>query len=1142
MTHWFALCLLLSAPASAQLVRSEPDLAKQPTLYVVAYAHLDTQYNWDYTKTIRQYLPDTIHKNFALFEKYPNYIFNFSGANRYRMMKEYYPADYAKIKEYVAAGRWFPAGSSMEEGDVNSPSAESVIRQILYGKEYFRRDFGKTSMEFMLPDCFGFPASLPSILAHVGLKGFSTQKLGWGSSALTGGPNSAEQTPLGVPFNVGLWVGPDGKSVVAALNPGTYASGIFTDLTSPPPDATAAGQDFRRRELDWVRRVQRNGQATGLFADYRYYGTGDMGGAPNENSVRMMEAIVTKSPNPLAGGAGAPVGNGPLRVVSATSDQMFLDIRPELAAKLPRYQGELELTNHSAGSLTSQAYMKRWNRQNEVLADAAERASVAAEWLGVRDYPMSRLTDAWTLALGGQFHDIIPGTSIPRAYELSWNDEILALNQFAGVLTSATEGIVSQMDTQAKGMPIVVFNSLNVEREDVVEANVPFPDGQPAAVRVVGPVGTEVPAQISGGKVLFIAKAPPVGYAVYDVQPASSPVTTSALEISESSIENARYRLSLDERGDVASIFDKKLQADLLLTPIRMEIKTDFPSVWPAWNMDWPDQVRAPRAIVGAGTGSTGGEKPVVRILERGPARIALEILRRQEGSTFVQTVRLAAGDGGNRVEFANAIDWNTRASHLKTVFPLRAANPTATYNLDIGTIERGTNSPTKFEVASHQWIDLADQGGQFGATLLTDCKYGSDKPDDNTLRLTLIRTPGTRLRIPGVDNTHAEQDTQDLGHHEFVYGISGHAGSRQDSQTDWQAYRLNYPMAVFAASKHAGTLGKSFSMLRVSNSRIRVLALKKAENAKEVVIRLVELDGKTVPSVKIGFAGAITSAREINGAEESVGPATVQAGMLVASFAPFQPRTFAVTLLPPAHKAEIIASMPLPLPYDIAGSTTDGSASLGGGFDGLGNAMPAEMLPAALSFNGVQFKLEAGDGTKNTLVSRGQRIDLPGGAFNSVYVLAAADGDQQAQFRVGGQITEVTIQNWTGFIGQWDTRLWESAEELVPARQGQRPETSVTRVNPFAKMVGIRPGYVKRSPLAWNCSHQHTSEGKNEPYAYSYIFAYRLDAPANARTLVLPDKSKIRILAISVAQEHGVVTPAAPLYDTLERGDRVRP
>jgi alpha-mannosidase len=137
----------MCVPLNAQ----QTDLSKEPTLYVVAYAHLDTQWRWEYPRTINDYIPKTMHENFALFEKYPHYVFNFSGANRYRMMKEYWPADYARVKQYVASGRWFPAGSSVEESDVNVPAAESIVRQILYGTRFFKREFGKTSAEYMLP-------------------------------------------------------------------------------------------------------------------------------------------------------------------------------------------------------------------------------------------------------------------------------------------------------------------------------------------------------------------------------------------------------------------------------------------------------------------------------------------------------------------------------------------------------------------------------------------------------------------------------------------------------------------------------------------------------------------------------------------------------------------------------------------------------------------------------------------------------------------------------------------------------------------------------------------------------------------------------------------------------------------------------
>src|SRR5215212_7317157 len=574
LTKLLAVLLASSFAVSAQT--TQPDLTKEPTLYVVAYAHLDTQWRWEYPRVINEYIPKTLHDNFALIDKYPNYVFNFSGANRYRMIKEYWPADYARLKQYVAAGRWFPAGSSMEEGDVNVPNAESIFRQILYGNRFFRREFGKTSAEYMLPDCFGFPASLPSILAHAGLKGFSTQKLTWNSAAPVGGRGSLEETPRGIPFNVGYWVGPDGRGIVAALNPGSYGGQVREDISKSP---VISDPDGRNNPVDWPRRVERNGKASGLFADYHYYGTGDTGGSPREDSVRMMEAIVTRN-NALVEAQGV-VGDGPLKVVSATAEQMFLNVRPEHIKGLPRYDGDLLLTDHSAGSITSQAYQKRWNRKNELLADAAEKASVGAAWLGTRVYPQERLNNAWTLVMGGQFHDILPGTATPKAFQFSWNDDVIAMNQFAGVLTSATEGIASAMNTQTGGRAIVVYNPLNIEREDVVEASVPV---SKVPLRVIGPDGREVASQVidekdGATKLLFVAKAPSVGYAVYDVQlsPAS---TSSELKVSTSSLENHRYRLLLDSEGNVASIFDKRLKRDLLAAPLRLAIKNDTPAQW----------------------------------------------------------------------------------------------------------------------------------------------------------------------------------------------------------------------------------------------------------------------------------------------------------------------------------------------------------------------------------------------------------------------------------------------------------------------------------------------------------------------------------------------------------------------------------
>ncbi len=1131
-----------------------PDLTREPTLYLVGYAHLDTQWRWEYPQVIQEYLTKTMRNNFALFEKYPHYIFNFTGANRYGMLKEYYPSDYAKLKQYIAAGRWFPAGSSMEENDVNSPNAESIIRQILYGNQFYRQEFGKASNEYMLPDCFGFPASLPSILAHAGIKGFSTQKLSsaWQPAARVGGPNSPEKTPDGIPFNVGIWEGPDGRTVIAALNPSSYGSQINSDLTKNNQPLTTSGNQGGYI-WDWPRRIDINGNLTGLFADYHYVGTGDVGGSPNENSVRIAEATINKAMVALPSvgqrtpGAQEPVpapvqvGDGPLNIKWSAADEMFLDIlKTGQLDRLPRYKGDLELINHSAGSITSQAYQKRWNRKNELLADAAEKASLGASWLTGLAYPQERLNRAWRLVLGGQFHDLIPGTATPKAFEFAWNDDVVAMNQFSGVLASASSAIVSVMDTQGAGASIVVYNPLNIAREDVVEANINFGNSNPQAVQVTGPDGRGTAAQVVSAengltKVLFLAKVPSVGYSVFDVQPATA-ASASELTVTESSLENSRYRVKVDENGDVSSVFDKQLNQELLSAPIRLAILTDNPRQWPAWNMDFEDEQRAPRTFVG------GPAK--IRIAENGLARVALEVTREGEDSKFVQIVRLAAGDAGNRVEFSDVIDWRAKQANLKASFVLNASNKLATYNWDVGTIKRPNEDERQFEVASHQWIDLTDTSGRYGTTILTDCKNASDKPADNTLRLTLLRTPGTR-------GGYADQGTQDWGHHEIAFGLAGHAGSFSDGQTDWQAYRLNQPLIAFESSKHTGGAGKNVSLLKIDNDRVRVLGMKKAESSDELIVRIVEMDGKPQNKVQLRFASNALAAREVDGQEQPLGKATIADGALVTSLTPFQIRSFAVKLTPPRVKAEAVHSVVVPLAYDMSVATSDGRPSEGC-FDcspnnqgsSQGKALPAEMLPREILFSGIRFGL-APAGKPNAVTTQGQEIPLPNGSFNRIYILAAAaNGDQKAVFKIGDRTSEITIQDWTGFVGQWDARRWNSKEVQIPPRTpppGTPPDIAAqmlrprTRIDQYAEMAGITPGFIKRADIAWFASHRHAADGSNEAYAYSYLFAYGLDVPAGAKTLTMPTNDRIRILAITATNERSNVRPAQPLYDTLE-------
>jgi alpha-mannosidase len=214
------------------------------------------------------------------------------------------------------------------------------------------------------------------------------------------------------------------------------------------------------------------------------------------------------------------------------------------------------------------------------------------------------------------------------------------------------------------------------------------------------------------------------------------------------------------------------------------------------------------------------------------------------------------------------------------------------------------------------------------------------------------------------------------------------------------------------------------------------------------------------------------------------------------------------------------VRSTPVTLHYDLAAASNDGTKS-DGGFDGKGNALPAEMLPAQITFNDVQFQLApAKTGSLNAVVAKGQTIDLPAGHFNRVYLLAAsAEGDQKATFKVGDTRADLNVENWGGFIGQWDDRQWSSKD---------------TSRDDYGDMTGIKPGFIKRADLAWYCSHHHNAAGENVPYRYSYLFAYPIDLPVGAKTITLPDNDQIRVLAISVADENAEVRPAQPLYDVL--------
>ncbi|BCM91864.1 mannosylglycerate hydrolase [Abditibacteriota bacterium] len=1058
--------------AFAQAVSAAGELAK-PTLYLVATAHDDTQWNWTVQDTIREYIPNTMRPNWELMEKYPAYNFNYEATIHYGWFKEYHPADWKELQDWVAKDRWKLSGSWVNAVDVNIPSPESLFRQALYGQAFFRREFGKVSRDIYLPDCFGFPYSLPTIAHHSGLNSFSSQKFdGWGGY-------------FPAPFSVGRWEGVDGSQVVASLRPKGYGTKLRSDVSNDrnfTNDFTNAGNQP---------------------VNMRYFGTGDQGGTPGEESVSWLQKSVENK-------------NGIAKVVNTSADQIARDLTPAQIAALPVYKGELLMTAHGVGCYSSQAIMKKWNRQNELLGDAAERAALGAQWLGGAPYPHEVLNAAWLRFLFHQFHDDLTGTCIPQAYTFSWNDELLSLNQFAQVVTTSVGALARSLDTRVEGVPLAIYNPLDQARRDCVEATVTLPATAPFVRVFDAATKREVPSQVLSQngrefKIVFIAAAPSVGVQIYDVRPSQMKCAlTTTLKVSPNSLENARLQVKLTPNGDVSSVFDKAANRELLGDTATLEHFDDFSGFWPAWEIMWD--------VVGKPPAGTLNEKTQIKVLENGPARVSIEVRRSLGDSVWVQHVRLS--EGGDWLEMHNDVDWRSPGKLVKAAFPMAASNPKATFDLGLGTIERPNANPKLYEVPAQNWADLSAPDGSSGMAVLTATKYGFDKPNDSTLRLTLLRTPN------GDNYPHSR--TGDIGHHHFAYAFAPHVGDWRTGDIQGRAARFNQPLRAFQTAEHTGR-GQSLSLLRVSTRQVGVRGLKRAEDSDEWVVRLHELHGKAVTGARIVFGAPVVSVREINAAEEVVGPYKSQNGALVVDMKPYQPRSFAVRLAPApvTHRVKAPQGQTVKLPFNLNGVSTNANLNAGN-FDGKGESFAGELWPGTLERNGLHFELGK-IGAPNFVECRGQTIKLPTGNFSRAVLLATSiNGDQSGDFVVHApglaKPQRVRIADWVQHVGQWDSRLTNPSQGTGG---GQLVKEIVNkRVKNIERM---KPAYVKRDQVAWVGTHRHYTGG-DRIYLFTYLFQVGLDVPRGATQVTLPNNPNIRIAALTLAHDTFEDTKSAGL------------
>lgn len=1019
--------------------------ANEKRIYTCATAHLDTIWNWDLEHTITNCLFNTLVGNFELFEKFKDYKFNFEGSYRYELFEEYYPEYFEKLKKYIEEGRWNVTGSAYENGDVNVPSPEALFRNILYGNGYFRKKFGKVSKEIYLPDCFGFGYALPSIIRHGNLLGFTTQKLTWGSA-------------YGTPFDIGKWYGVDGNFCFACVKPDSYTT-VYKKIRDKKDNKEKLADNQSRFSLPWT---------------FSFHGVGDQGGCPKKRSVVVLQKEIDKN------------NKNDVKVISARSDEIYDDLNAlsdEQKDKLPSWNNELVMTAHAVGGYTSRAIGKRWNRKCEELADVTERAAVLGMLTGNMEYPATTLEKAWKRAIAHQFHDDIPGTSVQRGYQRSWNDYVLSMNQLENELTHSIGAVSKAMDTSwVKGTAVVINNSLEQERKDVAFIRL---DIKSDYVKALDKKGKALPCQIisrDGDKAVIAVycEMKALGYKVIDIQEADKVEEyASELKVTDSTIENGRYKVVIDSNGDICSIIDKKYGKDLIKKSIRHQlIRYEGSSVWPAWELAYKD-IEADET-----------EFPTLKskkVLYDGPVTAAVEVTQVHGGSEFRSVIVL--DKGGEYVKVYNEIEWWEREKLLKDRFALSVSNKNATYDLGMGAISRGNNTEKLYEVPAQKWADITEK--DFGVSVISDCKYGWDKPANNTLRMTVLHTP------KGNFENDSMQSLMEVGLNRYGYAIHSHANDI--SSTQKYAREFSQPLSAVVTDAHKGSLGAEYSFGSLDKKNIILRAIKKAEDSDEIIVRFNEGANVATENIAFTLGSGIESAREVFASEETIGEATVKDGKLIFDLGAYGVKSFALKLKAIKCKAAAAkqASIDLPVNYEIFRANKKPIHQVIR--DYKETYIPKEINPGTISFKGVDFALDESKAVKCAK----QKIALDK-KYDKTYLLAfSMKQDIDAVFSLDGKAVVKTVHSTFDRIGTWD---------LVDLKEAAS---------------------IKECSLAWEFTHAHNENGADIVAKQMLVFAYELDTK-DVSELTLPADENIIILAATGVNGDIASTLAYPMYDRV--------
>jgi alpha-mannosidase len=753
----------------------------------IGHAHIDTAWLWPLAETRRKCYR-TFSTALRMMDKYPEYKFSCSQAQQWTWMKEMNPRLYAQMKAKAKAGQFIPVGGTWIEPDCNIPSGESLVRQFLVGQRFFRRELGVTCREFWNPDVFGYSGALPQIMRGAGIEYFLTQKLSWNQF----------NRPTSSTFQ---WEGIDGSRVLTHFPPSdTY-------------NAVATVDDLLRHDTNFKDNDRASESAL-------VFGYGDGGCGPTEEMLERLRRMKDV--------AGLP------KVTPRAPADFFPRFKANIVEPIV-WSGELYFELHR-GTYTTHSECKRDNRRSEEALHDVELFAALAHLTKKTRYPHAELAKVWELVLLNQFHDIIPGSSIPEVYVDAARDYEVILSSTAKLRASALAKVLPEN----AGPRLAAFNTLSWPRREVVD--------------------------LPSGKGHALLDAPAYGYAIAErVTKSSDPVHVEQNE-KGFTLENGLVSARFDSNAHLVSFLDKRHDREIVPPAAKgnqFVLFEDKPALYDAWDMDIYHLEK--RKSVGVVTN--------FKVVESGPlrAKVRAEIV---VNAKCKMTLWISLDAESPRLDFEVEADWHETDQFLKVEFPLALRSDYATFEIQFGHVRRPTHFNTswdfaRFEVCAHRWADLSEPN--YGVALLNDSKYGY-ACHGNVLRLSLLRSP------------KSPDPKADMGRHHFRYALLPHEGGPQAGGVIPAAAAFNQPLRVQASSKPVA----SRSFFSVDNPGVVLDTVKKAEDSDDLILRFYESHGAHQEAT-LTVDGKIAQAARVNLLEENDEPIRAGAKQIKLKLRPFE-------------------------------------------------------------------------------------------------------------------------------------------------------------------------------------------------------------------------------------------------------------